>query len=162
MSESELEEMIEKMILRKLDPYDDFILEDIELGDSSYGGGKLFRQLTIGGYGRTDLIHVARVDRTLNIDIIELKKYDVDNKAMMQVVKYYTGLMEYLNERNNNINYSVNMIIIGKSIKTSCDSVFIYNLIPNLHYYTYEFCPFNGLMFTDIKKGWVLTNNNFK
>ena len=141
-----------------------------QIGLEEFSNCKRFRQVTIGDYGRADIITVSKsynefVQKTypmLDINIYELKINPVTSEDIDQVLRYSTAVSELFNNRA--IAPSVNMqcyliapsITSGHYILNHSDVVFI----------TYEF-DIAGFKFTEHKNDWckgngALTYNDIK
>lgn len=85
-----------------------------------------YRQLCLGAYGRSDIIQFkrcseviqGRVSPYLNINVIELKKDNIDQNTFFQAVKYCKGILEFIRHRSpkSSIRCKFHIILIGKII----------------------------------------------
>ena len=119
--------------------------------------GKMFRQFYLGEYGTCDLITVEFIDKYPYITIYELKKGIIDVGSLMQACKYSTAVKSYI-EYKYDCDCYIYIKLIGKSIQSNGDFVFLYNeLMNNIDIITYSI-NINGLMFNRESKVWKLTD----
>lgn len=122
---------------------------------------KLIRQLNIKGYGVADLVgwSIERYPygRILNVTIYELKKDKIGISALMQSISYARGIQRYLKNRLKNLEFTINIVLIGSSVDTSGAFCYIPDLICNdysygqlntIQYYTYEY-KIDGIYFKE-------------
>lgn len=121
----------------------------------------VFRQLRIGNYGVADIVTVSKwyfQDKPyLGVTIYELKRNDLDEKALIQSQRYSSGIKHYLSLRGYS-NVSVDVILIGRKISTSD---WVYMMEDSLvEVYTYQY-GIDGMKFSRENFGYQLTNPNF-
>lgn len=136
--------------------------------------GKLLRQVKIGNYGIADLISVTKPTYDWHkwkreifipgyITIFELKKENIGISALLQSIGYAKGIQSYLQRRNKDYLFRINICLIGKEIDKSGNFIYLPDLINNeyftLEYLTYEF-RLDGLHFIN-QNGYILNNEGF-
>jgi hypothetical protein len=144
--------------------------------------GKLLRQVKIGNYGIADLIEFVRPsydgpDRDIlcpgRITIYELKKEQIGIAAFLQSLNYLQGITKFLEKKEINDHYIIDIVLIGKNLDKSGSFCFITDLLSinssfadrynifgqngSISYYTYTF-DINGLEF-HLQNGYDLKNN---
>jgi hypothetical protein len=143
--------------------------------------GKKYRQLRLGNYGIADIITVRKdfdikycyKDEKyksfpyLNITVFELKKDKIGIGAFLQSIKYCKAIKNYFEKNRKQINFKLNITLIGKEIDKISDFIFITDLIfsdeigciNSINYYTIIY-NVDGLIFK--KEGdYKLINENF-
>jgi hypothetical protein len=153
--------------------------EDLqERGLPIYGVKK--NQVTIGNYGRLDLVtyswepitdlvdsrHVL-CDYIKTITIYELKKDKVSLSAFAQSIGYLKGIQQYFKKTGRDITgYNWEIVLIGKEFDKSSNFIYLTDMIQSyepigfsLNYYSYEYTLF-GLNFHK-EEGYQLTNEGF-
>lgn len=145
--------------------------------------GKFKRQLRIGNYGIADLVLFERtftesyhfdgiLKPFLNITIFELKKDKIGISAFLQAIGYAKGIQEYLDEYKPELEYTLNITLIGSSIDTSGTFCFIPSLfshsrqyecnssfISNINCYSYQY-KLDGMYFKS-EDDYNLTDKGF-
>lgn len=137
--------------------------------------GKLKRQLRIGNYGISDLVHFKRPVFVYEekrkfliqegvIEIIELKNDKISVSAFMQAIRYLKGIKRYLEKRNFPDDlYTYKITLIGKTIDLESSICYLPDLICNteliVELYTYNY-TINGIEFNS-EYGYKLTEENF-
>jgi hypothetical protein len=146
--------------------------------------GKLLRQVKIGNYGIADLIEFVRPsydgpDREIlcpgRITIYELKKEQIGISAFLQSLNYLQGITKFLQKKEIDGHYIIDIVLIGKNLDTSGSFCFITDLLSinssfvdkyniygqngTISYYTYTY-NINGLNF-HLRNGYDLNNNGF-
>lgn len=118
------------------------------------------RQVSIGNYGRVDIIaftkmpgvtgeNTIRYPDPIEIDIIELKNKEINYSAFIQAIGYAKGVKEYLNKRNIKFEYNINIILIGREMDLKSSFAYIPDIFSNVYLYTYKY-NFNGIYFEPI------------
>lgn len=136
------------------------------------GGGKIFRQVNITGYGIIDLIIVSfdipsreNAYPDVEITIIELKKDQINYKALEQLAKYRTAIRRYLNtiveDISKELSYNINGILVGKKIDDQNNFVYLVDNIDWLTLLTYSIDFDEGLILDDGNNGWHSTKEDF-
>lgn len=139
--------------------------------------GKRFRQLRIGNYGIADLVTVHRQQKyedfiygKLIITVYELKKDKIGISAFLQALNYCKGISSYLEKREFS-DYTLSIVLVGKSIDSSGSFIYLTDLIGNysdnydkgyineINYYTYSY-KIDGLSFKG-ESGYSLTDEGF-
>lgn len=127
--------------------------------------GKLKRQLHIGKYGIADLVCFKRTYLegscipVLKITVIELKPNNISLSAMMQAVGYARGIQDYLEHHKCELEYSIDIMLIGKTIDKKSNLTFLPSIFENLSFYTYKY-GIDGLIFDSIEN-YFLTNKGW-
>jgi hypothetical protein len=118
--------------------------------------GKLLRQVTIGGYGRADLMSVyingkRNGKHRVYVTIYELKKDCIGRKVVFQAAKYVYGLKRYFEKSKffKNFSIEVKAVIIGSTIESDSYYEFITSICPSLELYTYNY-RISGLTFEKV------------
>ena len=136
-----------------------------------YLHGKLKRQLSIGSFGRTDLIEYQRpyfnpYDNLIykgQIKIIELKNKKIGVSTFFQALNYLEGIRRYLSNKNIEQNYNYTICLIGREIDVNSSFKFLsnnfnvdFNSFPihfeslvNIELFQYEY-NLKGLIFKEI------------
>jgi len=122
---------------------------------------RLFRQKRIGNYGVTDLVGVERCGNNLNIDVIELKKENISMSSFLQATRYAKGIQRYLfgKRKIQNVSINIRIILIGKTIDTKSELVFLTDIFENIDFYVYNY-GFDGINFKKIDY-YSLINEGF-
>lgn len=151
---------------------------DKELGERGlFLHGKRFRQLRIGNYGIADLVTFHRqerykdfIDGKLIITVYELKKDKIGISAFLQALNYCKGISSYLEKREFS-DYTLSIVLVGKSIDSSGSFIYLTDLIGNynnnddkghlnkIDYYTYSY-KIDGLNFKE-ESGYSLIEEGF-
>lgn len=133
------------------------------------------RQLRVGNYGVLDMIAYEFEKNThygyttLHIELIELKKENVNIDTLLQAINYAKGIERYLDKRKFvRIVFDIKIILIGKTVDKSSPFVYITDLINGSegcnNIYTIDFYEYNykidGLHFKQIH-GYSLINEGF-
>lgn len=123
--------------------------------------GKLYRQVSLGQYGRLDLASVEIYCDRIDINVFELKKDLIDISTMLQAAKYATAIERYY-DRILNINRTLNISItlIGREMDLSNNFPFLYNLSPTFSIYLYSY-KLDGLHFNYQSKYFHFTSEDF-
>ena len=135
---------------------------------------KKFRQLRIGNYGVSDLIYASRYyepldesdkRRTLEINIVELKKLDVNTDTLKQALRYANGLREYIKYRNkfssNYVKYKITLV--GRVVDLTPEFLDLLNFIGiEVVIYRYDY-TIDGITFDFFEwEGYSMTNKGFE
>lgn len=115
-------------------------------------------QVNFGDYGIADIItwRVIRdsLSRTINFQVVELKKELIDVNTLMQACRYATAIKEIMSNYNLlGTQISIEIVLIGKKIQLNGDFVFLANFVHNLEIYKYEISLEDGITF-DRQYGW--------
>lgn len=121
---------------------------------------KIFRQVNFGGYGIADLITVLsipkeealyrsgeNVNRGFIITIYELKQKQINISSLLQASRYFKAIievLEFFDISKSHIEYRV--CLIGSTIDTSNEFIYLTDLFPNLSVFTYSY-KFDGIYF---------------
>ena len=139
---------------------------------------KKFRQLRIGNYGISDLIYVSRYyepvaewdsRRTLEINIVELKKGDVNTDTLKQALRYANGVREYLKYRNKFRGGGINnyvkhkITLIGRKVDLTTEFLDLLNFIGiEVVIYTYDY-TIDGITFEVFEwENYSMSNRGFE
>ncbi len=114
------------------------------------------RQLRIGEYGVADIVTYQKpyfeTDYNINdhcnkptISVIELKKDVININTFLQAVRYLKGIMRYLEKvkKRDIDNYHFKIILIGSSITTSSDFIYLTEIINSSSDANTEGCTFD-------------------
>lgn len=121
----------------------------------------LYRQVSLSGYGRADLIGVSYskknggMKRRFEITIYECKQDKVDVNTLMQAAGYLGAASDIVETINKNVDltnteFIYKIVLIGKSICTSTNLCFLAQCIPNISVYLYRY-EFDGIFFDKIR-----------
>lgn len=144
--------------------------ETLEERGLEFNYHKVFRQKRIAEYGRADLIGVTKPFLAYwsngrkfiengRIDIYELKKDKVSLSTFAQGLSYYRGIQRYLENRDKDHLFDINLILIGRELdKNSCTS-YLPNIFDNVQIYTYSY-DVTGIKFK-YESGYRLTEEGF-
>lgn len=139
-----------------------------------YISGKKIRQLKIGNYGISDIVTITRpnfiqsedaenkgcFDDVLLIEIYELKQDKISVSAFLQACGYYKGIIEYLRcKRKLNFGYRININLVGKSIDTFSEFIYLSDIFDNVLFYTYDY-RHDGISFQQ-HFGYTLNQSGF-
>lgn len=147
ISEKELEDYIFKNHNKKI------------LG-SFLSGNLITRQINFKAYGRFDILIIdAESSNFIKYKIVELKEDEIDYKALGQICRYGVALKRTLKkiypELEEDIDYSIDLYLIGKNIDMKEDFIFISERINNLSIYTYDINLEEGISFEYVnERGW--------
>lgn len=127
------------------------------------------RQLRIGNYGIADLITISRgyifdgkVYEPLSITIYELKQNEINYNSLKQIITYARGVQLYLEKRKEwtlDIDYQLDLILIGAKININDSFCYIPSLFKNIKFYTYTY-KIDGIEFND-NEGYYITDGGF-
>ena len=124
--------------------------------------GKMYRQLSLGAYGRLDLMTISSYKTpwsntyTPVITIYELKQGNVGFNAMGQAFRYLTAVKSIWSHKFNTDEPIFNAVLIGKDVEMSGDFLLTYNFISNLEIYTFDY-RIDGIWFEHLGKNFVRT-----
>lgn len=113
-----------------------------------------FRQVDLGTYGRADMISVQRTScdkyntSRLIINVIELKKDEINASVFFQAIRYCRGIERMLNKKYNLHEIKFQITLIGKTIDTRNDFCYITDIFPQVFIYTYEIDMEKGILFS--------------
>lgn len=117
---------------------------------------KYYRQLNLGSYGIADLIGVRITplntgNRFLNVTVYELKKDEINTGTLMQAARYVAVLKRILTNQIREglsiVNVNFDIVLIGRTVDTSSDFVFLSDFIDEVTLYTYHLDFIQGLRF---------------
>ena len=138
--------------------WDNLIGNPSALIDRGLGVGnilKMKRQLRIGNYGVSDIITLSKQELGCGIiSIYELKKKKINIDSLLQVVRYYKGIHQWLSKakKYDPMNITYELIMIGSEVQLDHDWVYLFELFDELDYtvniivYTYSY-SLEGIMF---------------
>lgn len=101
--------------------------------------GKKFRQLRIGNYGIADMVTLERpyfhsgIETIFKgcITIYEFKKDEINLGTFNQIIRYAKGVKQYLEKREMQNLYNIELVTIGKSICKNSNFCYITDLFNN-------------------------------
>lgn len=153
------------------------ILEEMGL----YLEGKKYRQLSIGNYGRADIIYASRCTRLraskefpvrpfLHINVLEIKKDTISVSAFLQALRYCKGIKDYFLHRKKSFSCVFTITLIGRQIDfksdliylsemVSSDRIYTYDAIADINFYSYDY-GIDGISFKE-EWGYGLINKGF-
>jgi hypothetical protein len=112
------------------------------------------------------LIDLDPTRKILSVDIIELKRENIDLKAVGQVCRYKVGIKRFLKKTLPRIKYlrrftvEINCHLIGKQYPND-DTCFVVDEMPNLKAYMYNIDLASGITIEQ-SSGWHNKKENFK
>jgi hypothetical protein len=157
-----LEREVEDLLWYGLTKYDDDISKK---GINFYNPGMdYFRQPVLGSYGKADIIGInyspkRAGERWLNIQVIEIKKDEVNIETLTQACRYVSALKLGLAQFNGIQILDAEIILIGRSIDLKSDFCYCLNDLTNLKCYTYDIDFHQGVFFKE-QSGFHLRNGN--
>jgi hypothetical protein len=125
-------------------------------------GAIKWRQLNLGSYGIADIVTTKLIKKTnykggheisewiLWVDVIELKKDEINIAAYLQALEYCKGLHRFLRDAINlnvDFSYKFNIILIGKKIDLNSSFCYMADFVENLQVYTYSIDLEKGVRF---------------
>lgn len=129
--------------------------------DSIDGISYFSRQVRVGNYGIADLVTLIRFEKTIYVNIYELKKDVVNIDTLIQCSRYAKGIKGYMNSRFRGCRVHVHCTLIGRYIDENSDWVYLFNsVIENTTIYTYKY-GIDGLNFELHNMNYSLTNEGF-
>ena len=134
---------------------------------------KRIRQLKIPGYGICDMIAYGKqpdpfYKNILHIQVIELKRQEINMNTFSQALRYVKGITRYLNKTKPNLLYTIDIVLIGESISHEDSTLYLADLIydnnsffglSSVLLYTYKY-TLNGMEFTN-HSDYFSKNENF-
>jgi hypothetical protein len=112
------------------------------------------RQLKIGNYGIADLVTLSRFTKgRVFIEVIELKKGEVNMDAYVQANRYLTGIKRYMERFHPKLNVVYSMTLIGRQLNRG-DWVYLIDEVEHLKVLTYKY-DIDGITF-ESHSGYVL------
>lgn len=130
-----------------------------------------FRQMNLGSYGRADIIGInARPSfvyngekrRSVYVQIIELKKDEINLNTLHQAIRYAKGLEhKFAHERVTDYYLHFFIHLIGRTIDSKSTFPYLPDIFPNVHMYTYSISLEKGVVFNPVTN-WRLTNPSFR
>ncbi len=127
----------------------------------------LHRQVDLGAYGILDLLQVQYEtfgkQPKISIDVIELKKDEINVETFLQAIRYCTGIREYIKSRYDDADISFNIHLIGKVLETKSNFCFLTDWIDyqgfDLIFYEYKASLEVGFYF-ETKSGYHAKGRN--
>lgn len=148
---------------------DNKILQDNGL----YMNGRKRKQLKVGNYGVLDVLSyyvnyeyhivdgkVKQIYPYLCIHIYELKKDEISTKTLLQCLRYCKGVKSYVSKRKPWLKFKVSLNLIGKSINTNNEFVYISDIFDDVCLYIYSVENNGDISFTH-EYDYKLTNEGF-
>lgn len=122
-----------------------------------------YRQLNLNKYGIADIVgfKLVKLDNgklDIFVHIIELKKDEINYKALGQACRYAVGVMytlfeKYKPEQCEGAEISFRLSLIGTTFNENSDFVFLPTIVNCkclvVDYYTAYFCPLEGISFKE-------------
>jgi len=131
------------------------------------------RQLTIGNYGRADIVAFDRKQYFNQshqwkdeITIYELKKETISVSAFIQAIRYSKGIKRWIELYKPSFSEaSINIVLIGKTIDKNGDLLYLPDLLGpygdfNVTFYTYSY-DVSGVNFKE-HSGYKLVREGFE
>lgn len=119
------------------------------------------RELTIGDYGRIDLLFIDDCsDNKCRMTILEFKNRFFEMSDISQICRYKKGIIEYFKKYLPNINLVIKMEIVCTGINEHTDQAYLTDTIKGLSITVAEINSC-GVTFEECS-GYSLTNPNFK
>lgn len=119
----------------------------------------LERQIDLGVYGVLDLIQIhfeeAGNSPKIEIDLIELKKDEINMDTFLQAVKYCKGVVIYLRRKYEHPTVNFTIHLIGKTIDIKTNFCFLPDFLCN-----YEFCLHLYEYKADLERGFYFENKS--
>lgn len=125
------------------------------------------RQLHIGEYGRADIVGFNTYKnpygegRVIHVKVIELKKDVIDLNTFMQAARYAKGIKRKLELQGLDHTINVEIVLVGKTICTNTDFVYLADIIDGTRFYTYSADLEKGIRFKGHSE-YKLKNEGFK
>ena len=101
--------------------------------------GKLYRQFNLGKYGIADLVLYHKCEYDIEkrsshradclVTVFELKRKLIDINALMQAVRYVTGLIFYNKKHYKNYTFQYKIVLIGSEIDSKPEFLYFPELI---------------------------------
>lgn len=134
----------------------------------SNGHLKYKRQLNLGVYGICDLIISSKDDSELTdifglmqsrltIEVVELKKGVLNERSLIQVMRYVRGVERYMKRHHPNAWYSVIPTLVGKSVDDG-DWVYLIDRVDGLRVFTYRY-GIDGISFEEHRGFYRMGDN---
>lgn len=129
--------------------------------------GEKLRQVNLGSYGIADIVCINPtwgsngLGKTLEIQVVELKKEVINQQTLMQAARYCNAIKRLLTEKLRIDSYciDISIVLIGKSIDTSSDFVYLLEFMPSLQVYTCSIDLDKGVRFKR-EHGYFMTNEH--
>lgn len=125
--------------------------------------GMMYRQVYLAEYGRLDLLGVEIISQSdIKATIYELKQGRIGIETIMQACRYGTGVREYIEKKYNlNRPVKIRFVLLGKSLDTSSDFVFLHNHFNDSEIYTYQY-KVDGLYFNREPKTFYVKDSSLE
>lgn len=123
------------------------------------------RQVDMGSYGICDILGLQvfpkkEGTRYINAHIIEIKKEEINIDTFLQAVRYSKAITRYLKKKLTNTVVQCAITLIGKTVDSKSDFIYLPDIIDNVALYTYKLDFQHGIIFKR-EKGYFLTNETF-
>lgn len=120
------------------------------------------RQVDFGSYGICDILGMQvypRMNGTryINAHIIEIKKEEVNIATFLQAARYAKAVQRIIKKRLTNTKVQCAITLIGKTVDSSSDFIYLPDIIDNLAIYTYKLDFKDGITFQR-EAGYCITN----
>jgi len=164
-----LERDLEDIIFNELqssDGYDNLNERGLDICFSK-GSFICKRQLRIGNYGICDMVTLSRfktiisdkgtlIQAPLYIEVIELKKGEINSETLFQAIRYLTGIKIYMEDNYPSLVVDYSITLIGRTINTG-DWIYLIDQLHNLKVQTYSY-EIDGITFKT-HRGYCLKNS---
>ena len=122
--------------------------------------GHRIKQITLGNYGRFDIVTVSKISHEYyDIRVYELKKDKIDPLAFWQAARYMAGIRHWLSVYRPNYVINVSIALIGSYIDASTGIGYLPDIFPEINLYTYDY-RYDGIWFKG-SRGFTLIDHGF-
>lgn len=157
-----LEKEIEDMIWQGLEE-DRRLL--VKKGLVVWSNASYHRQVDFGSYGICDIMGLQvnpkeRGYRTVNAHIIEIKKEEINSATFFQALRYAKAITRLVERRLKNTTCICGITLIGKTVDTKSDFIYLPDIIYNVALYTYKLNFKLGIFFQK-ESEYFITDEKF-
>lgn len=122
------------------------------------------RQMQLGEYGIADILGygtslLSGGSRCVYAHIIEIKKEQINIGTLLQATRYARALQRIVRANLKNAWLDIHISLIGKTIDTKSDFVYMADIFRNVDFYTYSIDLEQGVRFTR-QEGYFLSNES--
>lgn len=110
---------------------------------------QLFRQFSLGDYGRMDLLGISHYKNRVDVTIYELKQNDVNTAALHQALGYMKALQK-MEPFFGNLTVFYTIVLIGRCVDLKDNLCFLPEIARGVKIYTYDY-QFDGIHFEQPK-----------
>lgn len=142
-------------------------LEITDIGAGDYLNQLKFRQLQLGPYGVADLVNVRYNPQHYEciIQVIECKRNEINLATYGQAKRYFAAIKDilryFLPESHSHIEWTEELVLIGRTFDQSNDFAFVYNQDTACQAFVYSY-EIDGLWFKQIDRNWGRDLNESK